>query len=246
MQHILLTFIFGLLSLWATAQISPIQFDNETVELRTQITAENGDDAFSFIAKGRITNVSPETVEVKWTRMIMDAPDEWVPQTCDFNACWSPAVVSNIDESLELNEPLILAPGESSNMDIYINPNFVAGEGTFEIQIGMVDAPEEVLTSATYHFDLENTTTAVEDFDYNAIQLFPNPTTDYVQLTHVNDLDELVVYNLLGQAVRRFVAQEGVRYQLGDLADGTYLLSLVSYEKGIVKTLRVSKYDMRP
>ncbi|MFK7932082.1 MAG: T9SS type A sorting domain-containing protein [Saprospiraceae bacterium] len=245
MQQTLLLILFCFTSLLAVGQSSPIQFEAETIDFQKEITEDNGDDFFSFIAKGKITNVSNETINVKWARVFTEGPEEWDSQTCDFNSCWAPVVVSNIDEALELNEPLILAPGDTSNMDVYVNPNFVGGMGTFEIRLSTAENPNDILTTATYNFDL-STVTSVDDFNYNEIRVFPNPTTEYIQMDYTEGVDELVVYNLVGQPVRRFAVQNGVRYDVGDLTDGIYLLSLVNYERGIVKTLRVSKYGLRP
>lgn len=245
MNKTLLFILFCFTAFFAFGQDSPIQFEAEVVELTEEITADNGDDFFSFIAKGKVINTSTDTVNVKWTRVFVDGPTEWDSQTCDFNACWSPIVVSNIDESLELNEPLILAPGDTSNMDVYVNPNFTAGMGTFEIQISTVENPDQILTVGTYNFNLMMTT-AVADIDYNQIRIFPNPTTDYIRLDYSEGIDELVVYNLVGNPVRRYEVRNGVRYEVGDLPDGMYLISLLNYDEGIVKTALINKFGMRP
>lgn len=245
MQQTLLLILLCFTTLLTTAQDSPIRFESATIDFQENITEENGEDFFSFIAKGKITNVSNETINVKWTRVYVAGPAAWDSQTCDFNACWSPQVVSNVDASIDLNEPLVLEPDSSSNMDVYVNPNFVSGMGTFEIQIATVENPDEILTVGTYNFDLRMTT-SVENFNYEAVRVFPNPTADYVRLDYTEGIDELVVYNLVGQPVRRFIVQNGVRYNVSDLADGIYLLSLVNYQVGTVKTLRLNKYGLRP
>ena len=79
-----------------------------------------------------------------------------------------------------------------------------------------------------------------------SISIFPNPATDYIQLSNAREADRLVVYNIVGREMRSFNTAPGQRYFIGDLPNGLYLASLVSHKKGVLNTLRVQKSALRP
>lgn len=73
------------------------------------------------------------------------------------------------------------------------------------------------------------------------LQLYPNPTTDYISLNDNDQVDELVVYNLLGRQVRRFTYAKGEKYNVEDLPKGMYLVQLLAKGDRILNTQRLSK-----
>lgn len=246
MQKNLLFILFIFLTNFAFAQNNLIEFATNEVKFTNVVTEDNGNDPFEFIAKGKITNVSDQTLSVRWQRVFVEGPAEWEAQTCDFNQCWSPIVESNIQESLDLNEPLILMPGDTSNMDVYLNPNFTTGTGQFTIEISLSDTPDEIITSATYNFDIQSDVNPVAEVEVTAIKVFPNPTADYIRLENSDVVDELVIYNMIGRKVRNFEVRTGARYNVADLPTGLYLVSMVNEEDGILKTVRLSKHSLMP
>lgn len=82
--------------------------------------------------------------------------------------------------------------------------------------------------------------------DKAKLQVFPNPTSDYFELSSNELVDQLVVYNLLGRRVRTYDAVNGTKYYLNDLPSGLYLISLLNEKEGIIKTMRLSKLTLHP
>ena len=107
-----------------------------------------------------------------------------------------------------------------------------------------IDNPGEVLTTAVFEVSVP---TAVSEVEKAALRVFPNPATDYFMLDNQSNLvDELVVYNVLGKRVRSFPVVQGGKYNVADLPNGMYLVTLLNREEGILKTVRVSKRNYRP
>lgn len=77
--------------------------------------------------------------------------------------------------------------------------------------------------------------------DKTELQLFPNPTTDYISLNDNEVVEKLVVYNLLGREVRRFNYVKGEKYSVEDLARGMYLVQMLGPSDRIVTTQRLNK-----
>ena len=78
------------------------------------------------------------------------------------------------------------------------------------------------------------------------MRLYPNPATDHFGLTNSEQVDQLILYNILGRKVKAFQVMEGIRYPVNTLPDGMYFVCLVDRRGQILKTLRLSKQSLRP
>jgi hypothetical protein len=80
----------------------------------------------------------------------------------------------------------------------------------------------------------------------NQIRLFPNPATEFVILyDETNNVEQLIFLNIVGKQVKQFKVSEGMRYQLGDLPDGIYLVRILSHQGNLIKTIRISKLKIK-
>jgi len=146
-----------------------------------------------------------------------------------------------------LNAPVIIAAGDTSKVALYITPNEMSGTGKFAMDFFLAGQPDSLIGSATFDVQISNlvvNTRAV--FQKQDIRLYPNPAADYFQLSSSAGVDRLILMNLLGRQVRTYRAFPGSRYDLNQVPDGIYLLSLVNDDYGIVKTMRLSKRGLRP
>jgi hypothetical protein len=79
------------------------------------------------------------------------------------------------------------------------------------------------------------------DDDTPKIKIYPNPATDYIELSENNQVAKIVVFNLVGREMKRFNAYNGQKYYIGDLERGLYLVQLLDKENQTIITQRVSK-----
>jgi len=77
--------------------------------------------------------------------------------------------------------------------------------------------------------------------DVPTIKIFPNPATEYIELTENDKVAKVVVFNLVGKELKRFDAGNGQRYSIGDLPKGLYLVQLLDKNSKTLVTQRVSK-----
>ena len=195
------------------------------------------------VAHAEVTNLTNETVLMVWEREIVDAPAEWEFRVCDGNQCYASFTWTTYDPGI-IEEPDTLTPGEVSLLDLHVLPRQVAGTCQVKVHLMSIDNPGEVLTTAVFEVSVP---TAVSEVEKAALRVFPNPATDYFMLDNQSNLvDELVVYNVLGKRVRSFPVVQGGKYNVADLPNGMYLVTLLNREEGILKTVRVSKRNYRP
>ena len=192
-------------------------------------------DSFEVKAKATIKNTSTQTKKFIWTRTIISMTSGWQSLVCDVKACWG-SNVSTAPEQIEL-----LANG-TSNLDVYIRPNHIAGAATIEMRMTEVGNETNAVTGR-YLF---STTTPTRDIFKNSvsnIKLYPNPTTDYFMVANDNNdsVERIVVYNIIGRAVKMYMTNETNRYSLGDLPEGIYMVRLLNNKGGTIKTVRLNK-----
>ena len=107
------------------------------------------------------------------------------------------------------------------------------------------------VTDEYYHDDCEDE----EEFEYftemdkvreEPLRIYPNPTMEYISVTENSSVAYLYVYNIIGRRVKAFPVFNGGQYNMGDLPDGMYLVSMVDAYGKVLKTVRTSKSMPRP
>jgi hypothetical protein len=198
------------------------------------------------VAHTVVAHNSSGTVELRWEINVVSAPSEWAFKVCDNNACYSTSVTTNINPPM-IDEPVVLTSGATTLLDLHILPRYVPGTGVIEINLSLASDPGTILETVAYNITVTGSTVNVSEASKRALRLYPNPTSDFIVLTDNEMLvDRIEVYNIVGRQVRSFRASQGARYNLADLPDGMYLVSLISQETGILKTMRISKRSVNP
>ncbi len=202
------------------------------------------DNEYELVGYATVTNAGDSPVSLRWNRIIEDMPAEWEVQVCDLNLCYNKDIFSNFVPG-EIEIPVPLEPGASTNLDIHVKPRGVAGTGRVVVELSDTNSPDDLITTGLYDFEAL-VVTSTNDLNTTPLTVFPNPTADYFNIRGGNGVDRVVLYNVLGREMRSFNVAPGQRYYIGDLPNGLYLASMVDNNKGIVKTLRLKKSSVRP
>lgn len=193
-------------------------------------------------AHAEITNLTSGILNLSWSRTEVTMPTNWTSGVCDVNYCYG------IGES---RQDFQLQPGEVGRMDVHAYPGgtpgslangAVPGQALIMVKITNKDDATDTL-SATYMFDVtgEPIISSTNDPEVAAIKVFPNPTTDYFELTNASNLvEQVAIYNILGSQVNQYNAVEQ-RFDIAGLPQGLYLVSLLDEENKILKTVRLQK-----
>lgn len=88
------------------------------------------------------------------------------------------------------------------------------------------------------------TITSVEDLDANiSVNLFPNPTSEFVNLT-VDKYEDLTLrlFDATGKLIKELSLKQSLTsVKVSEYADGTYLLTLTHKEDKKIKTFKIIK-----
>jgi Secretion system C-terminal sorting domain len=179
-------------------------------------------------AKANLKNTTKDTIIVKWTRKIDNITQGWSSAVCDKNFCYIPTV-----DSMRL----ILAPGESSNMDIHVYPGGISGSAKVSLSIEQIGKPDTRI-NATYLF---NQSTPIKSDDKDAIQLYPNPTQDYFMVNSSTVIGKIELYNITGEKAKVYYAYKNKRYYIDDIPSGIYMVRLFNLQEEILKTVILKK-----
>ena len=85
------------------------------------------------------------------------------------------------------------------------------------------------LTGTTSNW-LSDTTLAVGDFDFinSSVQIFPNPSSDFIQISAVTETENYKIYSILGALIKTGSIDDKMKINVQDLTSGLYLLKLES------------------
>lgn len=73
------------------------------------------------------------------------------------------------------------------------------------------------------------------------IKVFPNPVTNHFSINNQKEVKEIIVFNMVGRAMKRYNYVAGEKYFVGDLPKGMYLIQFLGAKSKIITTQRVSK-----
>ena len=92
-----------------------------------------------------------------------------------------------------------------------------------------------------WSFTTDSTLGIEENILNNTFSIYPNPTSNVLNIKSSQDIDNVIIYNLLGQNVASFTKNEitDSSIDMSELSKGLYLVKITSGDK--TQTLRVTK-----
>jgi hypothetical protein len=171
---------------------------------------------FELVAKGRIVNLSSDSV-FRWVRTSKTLASGWESSVCDTNACYFPETDSAV---------VIIQPGRSSKLDIYFYPEGVAGSGEVEVKLFLL-ANRNVFLTGQYSAIAE--VNAIGSFSPKIpeIKIYPNPATDFIVLESKNQISTLEWFDSQGRMVQISLVEGSISHvSTGGLKPGFYNILL--------------------
>lgn len=239
MKQILLSFIFILLGTTIQAQVLTM---SPAGGVLVEGTYDMSDLTEIVKSHGDMTNVSDNTLTLRWEVTVVDAPTKWKMQLCDKNLCFGFDQLTNVDANID--QPVELEADSSSIMDIGVRHGGVAGCGTYEVKVYTVDDPNTVLASNTYEFRVNvnaDCLVATNNFDKSTAKVFPNPTTDYFTITDNPYVKSLEIFNIVGKQMAVTNFQNGDAINVAGFPNGLYLVRMLDDDGDVLKTTRLIK-----
>ncbi len=244
-QSLLFTVLSVLLALPLQAQDGLLI---EPATIKKQVIADLSDLSYEEVAKVTITNPNDEAVSLVWDKVVMYQPVVWETQICDKVASYPPQVVTNVDPLQGIDAPVVLQAGESFELYFTLLPYGSTGQSRIEVPFRSLSNPDDILATATFQINIINESeTAIYSGSQSRPRLYPNPVIDRFFLAGAPDLSRLEIFNTLGGRVKVFRnPQPGDSFNVSDLPQGVYLVSLVGEDGKVVRTLRLLRREFRP
>ncbi len=222
MKQTLHLIFFSLLFFQLPAQVSLV-LDATTI---SQIGTKEDD---AIIAKATVKNESSVKKLILWQRNVLSLTEGWGTAICDKNICYDPSI-----DAFEFE----LEAGEEGIINVYGYPGGM--EGRAKVELTLTDATDSTNTvSAIYDVRSEGVVTSTRNISRPDIKIYPNPTAQYISITDATDVDQLIVYNIVGRPVKTFKATYENQYDVGQLPIGMYLVRLVNKREQTLKTIRL-------
>jgi len=233
----------------------------EPAVVRKQVSVNLLNNAYEEVAKVVVRNVSGRTLRVRWDKVTVQQPAGWETQICDDQASYPPQTTTNYDPLRGINAPVVMAPGASFELYVHFFPYGRAGEATIEVPFRLVgERSAEVVQRAVFHMRIDDgnnaaaspTITARNPNAGNAssatgIRVYPNPVEDRFYLSNAPSLGRVEVVNALGRKVRSFDRPDpSAGFNVSDLPEGVYLVSLIDERGKTIRTLRMIRRGFRP
>lgn|GEM_PF-358945 len=236
-----LLFAFALFSFALQAQLT---VDVTTVTDAFEYEDEGASDISGYAT---ITNEGATTTNFTWLRSNVEKPSKWETAVCIDDLCFSTGQDSfNFDLESGATAQIILHayPGGSAFSP---KEELKLGTGTADISVTQTDNPDNTIT-VSYSLTLNGDPTVDTDEVAAAkeVKMFPNPASEYFTISANDVVDQVIVYNIIGRKVKTFNANDSDRYDVANLPNGMYLVSLVNTEQGVLRTMRLSKRTLRP
>jgi len=180
-----------------------------------------------------VTNNSTSELTLYFLRITKSLPEGWSSSLC-FSYCFSPQLDSIVTNENYGSSPI--APGESRNFSLHVNPALTEGEANFEIIIANLDNPSEL---ESIQLGASTTITAVENGkstqSYELNQNYPNPfnpTTAISFTIKKSGYGTLEIYDILGNLVTRVLEKYlvsgsySINFSGQGLSSGVYFYKL--------------------
>ncbi|WP_116125502.1 T9SS type A sorting domain-containing protein [Lewinella sp. IMCC34183] len=219
----------------------------EPAQVTKEILVDNLEEEFEDVTSLVVTNNSGRTVQLARETVSRRQPRAWTYRSLDQSSRATPYVLT-ADEQ-QNGRRVTLGPGQSATFYVAVRPDGVAGTGVLDIRFTDVTFPGTVLGSATIETRVAQQTdpsvappaTEVRSFP-TAVRLYPNPAAEkfFVEAPRGTRIGRVEVTNTLGRQLRSFKGEAGAEgYDIENLPDGLYLISIYDDSGKKVKTLRL-------
>jgi glucuronoarabinoxylan endo-1,4-beta-xylanase len=155
--------------------------------------------------------------------------------------------------------------GPSNTVIVAVNTNTTAKGQTFTISNGLTNISlTKYVTSATKSVNAEGTVayanssftdnldaqsistyvssviSGVDETQMTPIRIFPNPASDYIQLSSISTVSKIQITNLTGQQMVTILSPVETKINISTYPKGAYLIGIT--QNGILKTFKFLKY----
>ena len=180
-----------------------------------------------------LTNLGNSKLVLKWKRILVNVPNDWIYATCDVGACYGgvPVGPTTMDS---------ISVGTDGFVGIDIEPITTIGNGTIKLYVYQ-DGYE--VQGDTLTWNITSQPVGIKEISSNlGINIYPNPASTVLNLKFSNEFNQKIESIYLIDAVGRKVkiidySNEDIRIDISDLNSGCYNLIVESENEKLFKKI---------
>jgi hypothetical protein len=227
MNRILLLLIFVVSSLSLSAQYLQ---GPDSINIVTVSTTEE-------VSRDAVYNAGVDSSTVYWK--LEKAPSfhsEWEFFVCDLNLCYN----SNTERCPPNKPNLMTASG--STLIFHFKPNGVYGTSIVIVRYYSDKNFTQEVFSTQININVTEGVSSTKDLSgLNNLKVYPNPATDYFQISNTVGVKKIVVYNMFGKEVKSYFHYPNAQHEISELKTGMYIVKLINDKNKVVKSVKLNK-----
>lgn len=181
-------------------------------------------------AKVTLRNTANRKIRITWERKIHSLTSGWQVQICDAKGC---------TKNYMSQHYIDLSAGASVWLEVGVRPNKTQGNANVELHLYEVGNPKNTANvRCTFATQITNT-------GGSQAVIYPNPVSNFFQIQNNDGVEKVIIYNILGKPVRTLQITEGGRYDISDLPEGVYMMSMMNGNGQVVKSVRLNKSKVK-
>lgn len=165
----------------------------------------------------------------------LDFNPKWIFFVCDLNLCYGPTI-----ERCPGNKPnLMLLP---ENLFMYhFNSDSIVGMSSVTIKFYTDKNFTQEIHSTTININVTGVSSTKDLSGLNNLKVYPNPATDYFQISNTVGVKKIVVYNMFGKEVKSYFHYPNAQHEISELKTGMYIVKLINDKNKVVKSVKLNK-----
>lgn len=222
----------------------------EPANVNKEVVVDDLDKTYQDITNITVTNLTGSTIDLVQEQVVGKKPPRWEFGTFNRRNESAPFIVPKVSDN---QDPMRLGAGESATFTVVLNSAGQTGTGT--VGVIFTDANVPGVNLGTANFTTRITRRAEDSAAPGAaasngsrrpkatkVSLYPNPARErfFVEVPAGVEIGRVDVANTLGKRLKRYDRPPGKEgYDVENLPDGLYLISIYDNRGNILKTLRL-------
>jgi Secretion system C-terminal sorting domain len=169
-----------------------------------------------------VKNTSNASTLYRWVRTTVCTTPEYGNSVC---------IGANCFEQTENTRTFTLDAGDSTELSMHLWRNLPDGNpfSTIEVELFPDATPANTVT-VRFTYGVCTSITS-EPGAYPSLEVFPNPTTQFVTISDFADATRVEMYDLSGALVRTHDLATSAQIDVADLAQGTFILRVTNQDR---------------
>lgn len=223
----------------------------EPANVGKDVVLEEIEKGYQDVTTVTVTNTGDQTIQVVSQQVVIGKPRAWRYGTFNRRSQSSAYTITPANQGN--GQPVSLRPGASASFQVVLEPAGVAGDGRVEVRFLNGSASGKQIGKATVTTEITQRNASAAggqngggNFSSRpvptSVNLFPNPARErfFVEAPPGTTIGRVEISNALGNRLRKYDRKDGKQgYDIDNLPDGLYLISIYDDKGKKLKTLRL-------